>query len=598
MKPVLQNLQNQPCREREITENEKEAFSSYLHLQRYHPALDIFKIPESSLSHKNLELPSKYHIDSWGAQDESQPKIWNTTRTVYGNPTTSESCKTFVKSVHLLNPIDLIKEKYTMPEHPLLPQSEGTWKRTLTKLHSHNNQAYVDTVANFVVSRFRELDLTPHCVYYYGAATGISTKYQFNISQEYDTYRQCRWFWKGMKSHSARLTVVRGDADIEEIPDFDEIYKEITTCPFDDTESEATEVELEPIITDIPDNTDIESIKSFTFDNIEEEAENVKDIFEINKKITKRTSLKKTESNSESESESDFTTDDDEDDDDESDSVELDIDICLEIPNMPVVLIHQEAQDGVMDALLDEDEIDGFERGSQGWESRWIAWMFQVIAALSFLQSAVCFTHNDLHSNNILWRKTDKKFLYYKTKEGTIWRVPTFGKIFSIIDFGRSIFRLGKHLWVSDDHWPDQEAGDQYNFGPFFDHTKPKNPPNPSFDLARLAISLIDGLYDEKPDKKKGKGVSIISQEGNWKVYETKSPLFNLLWSWTVNDNGETIYEDKDGNEKYDGFDLYIRIAHDVHNAIPKEQLHKPVFQQYKWKQKVSQDETIYSLGV
>ena len=598
MKPVLQNLQNQPCREREITENEKEAFSSYLHLQRYHPALDIFKIPESSLSHKNLELPSKYHIDSWGAQDESQPKIWNTTRTVYGNPTTSESCKTFVKSVHLLNPIDLIKEKYTMPEHPLLPQSEGTWKRTLTKLHSHNNQAYVDTVANFVVSRFRELDLTPHCVYYYGAATGISTKYQFNISQEYDTYRQCRWFWKGMKSHSARLTVVRGDADIEEIPDFDEIYKEITTCPFDDTESEATEVELEPIITDIPDNTDIESIKSFTFDNIEEEAENVKDIFEINKKITKRTSLKKTESNSESESESDFTTDDDEDDDDESDSVELDIDICLEIPNMPVVLIHQEAQDGVMDALLDEDEIDGFERGSQGWESRWIAWMFQVIAALSFLQSAVCFTHNDLHSNNILWRKTDKKFLYYKTKEGTIWRVPTFGKIFSIIDFGRSIFRLGKHLWVSDDHWPDQEAGDQYNFGPFFDHTKPKNPPNPSFDLARLAISLIDGLYDEKPDKKKGKGVSIISQEGNWKVYETKSPLFNLLWSWTVNKDGATVYEDENGDEKYDGFDLYIRIAHDVQNAVPKDQIHKPIFQQFKWKQKVPQDETIYSLGV
>jgi hypothetical protein len=595
MKPVLQALQNQPCREREITENEKLAFSEYLHLQHYHPALDIFKIPESALSHKNLELPSKYHINSWGAQDESNPKIWNTTRTT--DDTSSEPCKTFVKTVHLLNPIDMIKEKYIVPEHPLLPQSENTWKKTLTKLHSHNNQAYVDTVANFVLSRFRELDLTPHCVYYYGAATGISTKYQFNISQEYDTYRQCRWFWKGMASHSARLTVLRGDADIEEIPNFDEIYKEITTCPFEDDESEASEVELEPISDVIPDNTDIESIKSFTFDNIEEDAENVTDIFEINKKITKRTSLKK--SISESESESELTSDDSEDDEsDSSESVELDIDICLEIPNMPVVLIYQEAQDGVMDALLDEDEIDGFERGSQGWESRWIAWMFQVVSALSFLQSAVCFTHNDLHSNNILWRKTDKKFLYYKAKDGTIWRVPTFGKIFSIIDFGRSIFRLGKHLWVSDDHWPDQEAGDQYNFGPFFDHTKPKNPPNPSFDLSRLAISLIDGLYDEKPDKKKGKGIPIISQEGSWKVYETKSPLFNLLWSWTVNKDGATVYEDENGDEKYDGFDLYIRIAHDVHNAVPKDQIHKPIFQQFKWKQKVPQDETIYSIGV
>jgi len=595
MKSVLQTLQNQPCREREIGENEKETFSNYLHLQRYHPALDIFKIPESSLSHKNLELSSKYHIASWSNQDETNQKIWNTTRTIYGS-TTSEPCKTFIKTVHLLNPIDLIKEKYTIPDHPLLPQSENTWKKTLLKLHSHNNQAYVDTVANFVLSALRENNLTPHCVLYYGAATGISKKYQYNISLEYDTYRQCRWFWKGMKSHSARLTVIRGDADVEEIPNFEEIYKDITSCPFEDTDSEVSEIELEPVTDkDVPEISDIESIKSFTFDNIEEDAQNVKDIFEINKKVTKRVSLKKNESSSEEESNSDsdgLTSSEGSDE-----SVELDLDICLEIPNMPVILIYQEAQEGVMDNLLDEDEIDEHKRGSQGWEARWIAWLFQVISVLSFLQNAICFTHNDLHSNNILWRKTDKKFLYYKAKDGTIWRVPTFGKIFTVIDFGRSIFRLGKHLWVSDDHWPDQEAGDQYNFGPFFDHTLPKNPPNPSFDLCRLSVSLLDGLFDKAPPKKKGKGVSIMSQEDTWKVYETNSPLYNLLWSWTINKDGHTIYEDKNGDEKYEGFDLYVRIAHDIHNAVPKDQIHKPVFSQFKWKQKVSQDETIYSLG-
>ena len=595
MKSLLQTLQNQPCREREIGDNEKETFSNYLHLQRYHPALDIFKIPESSLSHKNLELPSKYHIASWSNQDETNQKIWNTTRTIYGS-TTSEPCKTFVKTVHLLNPIDLIKEKYTIPEHPLLPQSENTWKKTLLKLHSHNNQAYVDTVANFVLSAFRENNLTPHCVLYYGASTGISKKYQYNISLEYDTYRQCRWFWKGLKSHSARLTVIRGDADVEEIPNFEEIYKDITSCPFEDTDSEVSEIELEPVTDkDVPEISDVESIKSFTFDNIEEDAQNVKDIFEINKKVTKRVSLKKNESSSEEESNSDsdgLTSSEGSDE-----SVELDLDICLEIPNMPVILIYQEAQEGVMDNLLDEDEIDEHKRGSQGWEARWIAWLFQVISVLSFLQNAICFTHNDLHSNNILWRKTDKKFLFYKAKDGTIWRVPTFGKIFTVIDFGRSIFRLGKHLWVSDDHWPDQEAGDQYNFGPFFDHTLPKNPPNPSFDLCRLSVSLLDGLFDKAPPKKKGKGVSIMSQEDTWKVYETNSPLYNLLWSWNVNKDGHTIYEDKNGDEKYEGFDLYVRIAHDIHNAVPKDQIHKPVFSQFKWKQKVSQDETIYSLG-
>ena len=589
MKSVLQTLQKQPCRARDISENERAAFSNYLYLQRYHPALDIFTIPESVLSHKNLELPSKYQIDSWNAKDELNPKIWNVNRTCEG-VTTPEPCRAFVKSIHLLNPIDIIKEKYTVPEHPLLPQSENTWKKTLLKLHSHNNQAYVDTIANFVLSRFRELNLTPHCVLYYGATTGISKLYNYNITLEYDTYRQCRWFWKGVKSHSARLTVLRGDADIEEIPNFEKIYKDITSCPFEDTDSEVSE--LGSINENIFEISDDESLKSFTFDNIEENTQNVKDIFEINKQITKRVSLKRNESSS------DESSSDNLDSLSSSDSsVGLDLDICLEIPNMPVILIYQEAQEGIMDNLLDEDKLDGHNRGSQGWESRWIAWLFQVIAALSFLQNAICFTHNDLHSNNILWRKTDKKFLYYRANDGTIWRVPTFGKIFTIIDFGRAIFRLGNHLWVSDDHWPDQEAGDQYNFGPFFDHTLPKNPPNPSFDLCRLSVSLLDGLFNKAPSKKKGKGVSIMSQEDSWKVYETKSPLYNLLWSWTVNSDGHTVYEDKDGNEKYEGFDLYIRIAHDVHNAVPKDQIHKPVFSQFKWKQKVSQDETIYSIG-
>ena len=570
MKSVLKTLQTEPCRVHEVNENELQTFSGYTHLQRYNPAIDLFTIPELE-THKNLELPSKYQINSWISQDV--PKIWNTTRTCNNE---SEECKTFIKVIHLLNPIDMIKEKYICPEHPLIPQSENTWKKTLQKLHSHNNQAYVDTVANFVLSRFRELNLTPHCIFYYGSTTGISKLYQYNISNEYDTYRQCRWFWKGMKSHNARLTI----SNNYDIPNFDVIHKEITTCPFND--DDLSEIELEPIVADVEDISDIESIDSYNFDNIEDDADNIKDIFEINKNITKH--VDKGELDEESYDESD---------EDESD--ELDFDICLEMPNMPVILIYQEAQEGVLDDLL-EDDIDGCERGSQAWETRWIAWLFQIVAVLSFLQNAICFTHNDLHSNNILWRRTDKKFLYYKAKDNTVWRVPTFGKIFSIIDFGRSIFRLGKHLWVSDDHWPDQDAGEQYNFGPFFDHTQPKNPPNPSFDLCRLSVSLIDGLFDKPPPKKKGK-VSIMSEENSWKVYETKSQLYNLLWNWTVNKDGHTIYQDEYGNEKYEGFDLYIRIAHDVHNSVPKEQIHKPVFQQFKWKQKVSQDETIYSIG-
>ena len=44
---------------------------------------------------------------------------------------------------------------------------------------------------------------------------------------------------------------------------------------------------------------------------------------------------------------------------------------------------------------IDDDEIDGHEHGSPEWEQRWVAWLFQIISALTFLQSALQFTHND-----------------------------------------------------------------------------------------------------------------------------------------------------------------------------------------------------------
>jgi hypothetical protein len=273
-----------------------------------------------------------------------------------------------------------------------------------------------------------------------------------------------------------------------------------------------------------------------------------------------------------------------------------DVDICLEVPNHPVMMILQEAQEGSMDELLDKEELDGHEAGSPEWEKRWTAWIFQVVATLTFLQNALSFTHNDLHTNNILWRRTDKPYLYYRLKGRTIWRVPTYGKIFSLIDFGRSIFRIGKHQWISDDYWPNEDAAGQYNYGPFYNKKEPRVEPNPSFDLCRLSVSLLSGLYDEIPPKKKGKGCRIMSEEGSWKVYETQSALYNLLWRWTLDDAGRTVYENRHGEERFEGFDLYIHIAQHVHSAIPSEQLHRPLFQGFVWKQPVPSTETVYGL--
>jgi hypothetical protein len=515
-----------------------------------------------------------------------------------------------MKVVHLIHPIDHIREKYTSSPHPLLPSS-STWTRTVSKLHHRNNQAYVDAVANFVLSRYRERNLLPHLVLYYGSYTSVSQSYRYNLTGEYNSYRHYKWFWKGLKDYKSRLTLSCHDSTQKDQTFYKQLYHDMTQCPVDEELLSLSSTSSYSSRSSGSRSSGSRSSGSRSSESFTEEDQigsiDVGDVDELTDTITDMSVnkvelispleeidiLDMKECSDNDESKSDGSNESDESD--VSDDMD-DVDICLEVPNIPVMMILQEAQEGSMDELLDMDELDGHEYGSAEWEKRWTAWLFQVVATLTFLQNALSFTHNDLHTNNILWRTTDKQYLYYRLKGNTVWRVPTYGKIFSLIDFGRSIFRIGKHKWISDDHWPNEDAAGQYNYGPFYNKKQPQIEPNKSFDLCRLAVSLLSGLYDEPPPKKAGKRVQILSEEGSWKVYETQSPLYNLLWNWTLDDKGRTVYENRHGEERFEGFDLYIHIAHHVHGAIPYEQLSRPVFQGFVWKKSVPVNETVYGL--
>lgn len=579
MRQFISKIQKEECRESiHLSENVKTTFSNCSFMQTYHPGMDMFNIPESTPKNKS-EFPSLYTISEWS--DPIQKRIWKAVRTNTSN-TNKEECNVFVKTTHLLDPIRLIREEYSCPEHPLLPQGERAWKTTLQKLHSQNNQAYIDATINYILSRFREADLTPHCVLYYGAYTGISNTYNYCISGEYASYRQCRWFWKGMHIHGAILHVMKDNENIDKDSEFSEKYNSMFGCPYG---SFSSMVDLHPSREEICDADNI-SIHSYTFDDID--ALTHTDIPPLDIPINEVLggTLSTISGNStDTRKPIDLNID--------NSSEDTEYDISIELPNMPIIMIMQEAQEGTMDELLELKTIEGYLRGTKGWTLLWTAWLWQTMAALAFLQKAICFTHNDLHTNNIVWRKTDKKYLFYGTKDGTRWRVPTFGRIFSIIDFGRSICRIRKTLLISDDHWPEHDADGQYNFGPFFDNKNPRVNPNPSFDLCRLAVSMIDGLFDKCPARKRGSS-QYLSEEDSWKVKETVNQLYNLLWTWTLDDSGSTVYENKHGEEKYPGFELYIQIAKNVHGCEPYEQLRKPIFDRYKYNGKPKQGETVY----
>jgi hypothetical protein len=49
---------------------------------------------------------------------------------------------------------------------------------------------------------------------------------------------------------------------------------------------------------------------------------------------------------------------------------------------------------------------------------------------------------------------------------GQLYKVPTFGKLFHIIDFGRAIFKINGTWFISDDFRAGNDAEGQYAFPP------------------------------------------------------------------------------------------------------------------------------------
>jgi hypothetical protein len=171
------------------------------------------------------------------------------------------------------------------------------------------------------------------------------------------------------------------------------------------------------------------------------------------------------------------------------------------------MLIVSEKNTGTMDMLFNPANRELIAADADNWERCWAAWIFQIIAGLSCAQTLLGFTHNDLHTNNIVWAPTTDEWLIYTRRDGTVFKVPTFGKLFRIIDFGRSIFSVNGTMFISDDFRPENDAGGQYRFVPLYKSASDPIPPNPSFDLCRLAVSLFEALYPEKPEDKEGGAV-------------------------------------------------------------------------------------------
>ena len=227
----------------------------------------------------------------------------------------------------------------------------------------------------------------------------------------------------------------------------------------------------------------------------------------------------------------------------------------IKCEKMPVSLSLMEKLDSTLDDLLDEDYNMS--------ETEWFSMFFQVSFGLAVAQKYFNFVHNDLHSSNIMFKKTNAKYLYFQIGN-THYRIPTFGKITKIIDFARGTFKLGDRWIFSDQFKDDGDACGQYDYPVDGSLKNCENKPNPSFDLVRLGTTVIQHL--DNLDK-----------------------VRTFVEEITQDEYGNSLCYDEDA------FQLYIDIAHNCHNAVPLEVMAKPIFNKFKiQKNKISKGQTVF----
>ena len=209
---------------------------------------------------------------------------------------------------------------------------------------------------------------------------------------------------------------------------------------------------------------------------------------------------------------------------------------------MPVSLSLMEKLDDTLDNMLDNDYSMS--------ETEWFGMFFQVAFGLAVAQKYFNFVHNDLHSSNVMFKKTLLKYLYFQVNN-QYYRIPTYGKITKIIDFARGTFKLGDRWVFSDQFKEDGDASGQYDYPVDGSLKNCEHKPNPSFDLVRLGTTVIQRLEDAP------------------KVREFVEQI-------TLDDFENSLCYDEDT------FELYVDIAHHCHNAIPIEVMMRKEFKLFK----------------
>jgi hypothetical protein len=487
----------------------------------------------------------------------------------------------FFKMAPLLDPYKYMIGKYDISNEKLfnLPKLNSTIEDCNAKFIDNNNAGYVDGLFLFLSSQLRNTFKFIHGVDYYGSFLAIKNDFKINVFDDIDYLNNSEFFNKNknvlfkideyehlfqQEQTKLKPLTIGNNVSLKSLASidneiFDEVFEEENTIDLNylkdmsidliditnanNNTNNNTNMHIDNQVT-LKSNSTCSSRSSHTNDEDLEDCENCYDDNEV------------FDSGSEKNSDTSGKKDNDDNDDDDWDEDEEER-INVTIPKFPVQVIGMEYCENTFDDLILNNELS---------EDEWLSAFMQIIMILITYQKAFNFTHNDLHTNNVMYNETDKKYLYYCYKK-KYYKVPTFGRMFKIIDFGRSIFKFDGKVFCSDSFQTGGDAATQYNTEPYFNDKKPRLEPNYSFDLCRLACSIFDYMIDDFEEMKD--------------LSKINDPIKRLIFEWCLDDKGINMLYKTNGVERYPDFKLYKMIARCVHNHTPQSQLERPEFDKF-----------------
>ena len=557
-------------------------------LQNYIPMYRRF-FSLSDTNHNSINLNHQNHVSSVQSGTTKNSVIASFESS---SDETHTSKRVFIKYSPLLDPIKYLYGKYDMqaPDLLVLPsyaEADNMVSVHKKKMNDPNNSSYVDSFFTYLSSQALNTHGFVHGLDFYGSFLANQDEFTVNVYDELEHLSGCDFFLKNINElfrideassdvfESTQRTGTQSNpltskpsVKIGEDVVLEEDVIDPNATTFDNLFSAASESNVSNSI-DLKECTDEEmmilsvedssnqtrhskssdscsSRSSDDYSDIDNENENGGD---ANSEL------------SENDESYDGTNEIDDEDTDDEDKTDFDEEVHnAHIFNFPVHAILMEQCENTLDSLMSgKNELS---------EPEWAAILMQVIMTLIAYQHMFAMTHNDLHTNNIMFVKTDKKFLHYFHK-GIYYRVPTHGRIMKIIDFGRAIYKYRGQTMVSDSFDRNGDAATQYNCEPYMNPKKPQLDPNPSFDLCRLACSLFDYFVED------------IRDVDDYNATLKESRVASIVIDWLKDDKGRNVLYKKNGDERYPEFKLYKMIARSVHGAVPHEQLSKPVFAQF-----------------